>query len=53
LDNDRSVQAELVADEPYILGTRHLPSQHLSWVTGEHPKHEEKEKRYPEQDRNC
>jgi hypothetical protein len=38
----------LVTDELYILWAGHLPSQHLGWITGEHPEHEEEKKRYSE-----
>jgi hypothetical protein len=41
LNKDWSVKAELVTDKRYILRASHLPSQHLGWITGEHPEHEE------------
>jgi hypothetical protein len=41
----------LVTDELYILLAGHLPSQHLGWITGEHPEHEEEEKGYSEKNR--
>ena len=34
LNDDRSIETELVTDELYILRAGHLPSQHLGWIAG-------------------